>query len=181
MELLETEFEGLIVIRPNLYSDERGTFHESFNDIQYSHVLGKNIKFVQDNVSTSKKNVIRGLHFQNPPHEQIKLVQVLSGRVIDVVVDIRLKSKTFGQHFTIDLNGDDMTQLLIPAGFAHGFCTISEKAVFAYKCSNFYNQKSEGSLLWNDNTLNIPWPIKNPIISEKDRNASRFNNFKSAF
>jgi dTDP-4-dehydrorhamnose 3,5-epimerase len=180
MQVTPTPFDGLFIIQPKIFADERGYFFESYN----FHTISKFIEqpqFVQDNQSLSQKNVLRGLHFQNPPHSQIKLVQVVKGAVLDVVVDIRKESKTYGKHFKIVLDEKNKTQLWVPEGFAHGFCTLEDNTIFQYKCSKLYNKDSEDSVMWNDLDLGIDWGVQNPIISEKDKFAKAFKSFKSLF
>ena len=139
------------------------------------------IEFVQDNQSLSQKGVLRGLHFQAPPYAQAKLVRVISGAVLDVVVDIRKNSPTYGKHFDIELNAENKIMFFIPAGFAHGFATLADQTLFAYKCSNYYNKNSEGTILWNDPDLNINWNIENPLLSEKDLTGKSLRDFVSPF
>ena len=180
MEFIKTTFEGLIIIKPKIFSDERGYFFESFNKPEFAQA-GINIEFVQDNQSLSQINVLRGLHFQCPPFEQGKLVRVLNGSVLDVVVDIRKNSPTYGKYFSIILTEKEKNMLYIPPGFAHGFLTLENNTVFSYKCTNVYNKSSEDAILWNDPTLGISWGVTNPVISEKDRKAQTFSTFKSPF
>ncbi|MCB0380776.1 MAG: dTDP-4-dehydrorhamnose 3,5-epimerase, partial [Flavobacteriales bacterium] len=161
MEFVSTEFEGLIIVKPKVFMDERGYFFESFNKNEFKR-NAIDVDFVQDNQSKSDRNVLRGLHFQNPPFAQGKLVQVIKGAVLDVVVDIRKNSTTYGKHFKIELSEENKTMLFIPPGFAHGFLTLLDETIFSYKCSNFYNKESEKSLLWNDKTLNIDWDVSSP-------------------
>lgn len=180
MEVIKTHLEGLFIIQPKIFNDNRGYFFESYN----REVLTKFIlqpQFVQDNQSLSHKNALRGMHFQNPPHAQIKLVQVITGAVLDVVIDIRKKSPTYGQHFKIELNEINKTQLWIPEGFAHGFLTLQDNTVFQYKCSGYYNKASEDALMWNDPDLNIVWGVTEPIMSAKDLIAKSFNSLNSLF
>lgn len=167
MQFIATDFEGLFIIQPKCFEDARGYFFESYNENVFK-IKGLNLNFVQDNQSLSQKGVLRGMHFQNPPHAQGKLVRVIKGAVLDVVIDIRKKSKTFGKHFAIELNEQNKTMLYIPEGFAHGFLTLEDNTIFFYKCTNFYNKASEDCILWNDPALNINWGISNPIVSEKD-------------
>jgi dTDP-4-dehydrorhamnose 3,5-epimerase len=171
---------GLKLLQPTLFHDERGCFFESYN-LETFKDLGIEDVFVQDNQSTSKKNVIRGLHFQVPPFAQAKMVRVIKGAVLDVAVDIRKKSLTYGQHFSIFLSEENKLQLYIPVGFAHGFAALEENTVFAYKCSNIYHKDSERSLLFNDKHLHINWNIENPIVVHKDLQAICFNDFISPF
>lgn len=179
MKLIKTNFKDLLIIEPVVFKDARGYFLESYHKEKLDQFI--KIDFVQDNESCSEKNVLRGLHFQKPPFSQAKLIRVIHGSILDVVVDIRKNSKTFGQHFSIELNKDNKTQLFIPVGFAHGFLTLTDDTIINYKCSQFYNPKSEVSLLWNDKTLNINWSIENPNLSDKDKNGLNFNNFNSPF
>jgi dTDP-4-dehydrorhamnose 3,5-epimerase len=180
MKIIETGIRDLVVIKPKVFEDDRGYFFESFNRSKLSF-LGTEIEFVQDNQSLSQKNVLRGLHFQNPPFAQAKLVSVIQGSVLDVAVDIRKSSPTYGKSFSVVLDGIEKNQLFIPAGFAHGFKTLENNTIFFYKCSNYYNKESEGCLLWNDQTLSINWDIDDPILSEKDKMGEMFINFKSNF
>lgn len=180
MKLIETPLEGLLVVQPTVFEDERGYFFESFNE-NYFLQAGITEHFVQDNQSKSQKGVLRGLHFQNPPYAQGKLVRVITGAVLDVAVDIRTNSPTYGQHFKIELTEQNKTMLWLPKGFAHGFATLENNTIFSYKCSNFYNKESEGCILWNDETLKIDWQITNPILSEKDKVGTPFTKFKSLF
>ena len=166
MEIKKTEFEGLIIIEPSVYKDERGSFFESYSIDLITKGVRKN--FVQDNQSISKKDVLRGLHFQSPPFAQAKLVRVTNGSVLDVALDIRKDSKTFGKAFSCVLSKENNKMIFIPEGFAHGFLSLEDDTVFLYKCSNLYYKASENGVLWNDPDLNIDWGIKNPIISEKD-------------
>jgi dTDP-4-dehydrorhamnose 3,5-epimerase len=180
MKIIKTEIEGLLIIKPRVFEDERGCFFESWNKATFENA-GLDINFVQDNQSLSSKGVVRGLHFQNPPFAQGKLVQVLKGSVLDVAVDIRENSASYGKHVSVLLSGENKTMFWIPPGFAHGFSTLEDNTMFSYKCSGIYNKESEGSLMWNDTDLNIDWQIKNPIISEKDQNSELFTNFKTQF
>jgi len=180
MKIIKTKIEGLLIIRPRVFEDERGYFFESWSKAAFENA-GLDINFVQDNQSLSSKGVVRGLHFQNPPFAQGKLVQVLKGSVLDVAVDIREKSASYGKHVSVLLSGENKTMFWIPPGFAHGFSTLEDNTMFSYKCSGVYNKESEGSLMWNDTDLNIDWQIKNPIISEKDQNSELFTNFKTQF
>ncbi len=175
------KIEGLVIIETKRFEDSRGYFYESFNQEKYKELLGEDVNFVQDNVSVSAKNVLRGLHFQNNPHAQGKLVSVLKGSVLDVAVDIRKNSKTYGQHQSVLLSAENGLQFWIPPGFAHGFLALEDDTIFSYKCTNYYDPKSEGSLIWNDADLKIDWKIKNPIISSKDELSGFFNTFVSKF
>lgn len=180
MEIIETKLKGLLIIKPRVFEDSRGYFFESYNQEKLA-ALGFHQTFVQDNLSKSQKGVLRGLHFQTPPHAQGKLIQVIKGAVLDVVVDIRTQSETFGQHMSIEINERNKDQLFVPEGFAHGFLTLEDETIFSYKCTDNYHQPSEGALLWNDPDLGIDWPIDEPIISAKDQVADSFRNFKSPF
>lgn len=181
MKINHHEIEGLILLEPNRFSDERGFFFESYNQKKYAEYLGEEVSFVQDNVSCSKKNVLRGLHFQTPPFGQGKLVSVLKGAVLDVAVDIRRHSKTYGNYAIVELNETNGSQFWIPPGFAHGFLSLEEDTVFSYKCTNYYSPGHEQTLLWNDPNISIKWPIKNPIISKKDAIGLDFITFDTPF
>lgn len=179
MNIIETKIEGVYLIKPKIFKDERGYFFESFNQKEINKKT--NVRFVQDNQSLSSKDILRGLHFQKPPFAQDKLVSVIKGSVLDVVVDIRINSKTYGKYIFEELNEDNHHQLFIPIGMAHGFLSLENHTIFSYKCSNFYNKESEGAIKWNDPDLNIKWPVSNPILSEKDENAKKFSSFVSPF
>jgi dTDP-4-dehydrorhamnose 3,5-epimerase len=170
MKVTETKLKGCFMIEPKLFKDSRGYFFESFNQHRFNELIGKNIDFVQDNESFSSKGVLRGLHFQAGEYAQAKLVRVVKGSVLDVVVDIRKDSPTFSKHFSIELSEKNKTQLFIPRGFAHGFIVLSDTAVFAYKCDNFYNKASEQGLRYDDPSLGIDWklPQHEFIVSDKD-------------
>ena len=181
MEIINKPLEGLYVIKPSIFEDNRGYFFESFNQQKFEKLIPGKWNFGQDNESKSQKNVLRGLHFQNPPYEQAKLVRVIKGSVLDVAVDIRKNSKTFGQYYSIVLSEKNKLQFFITPGFAHGFLTLENDSVFSYKCSNFYNKESEGGLIWNDPTVNINWNIDTPLLSDKDLVLPILKNFKSEF
>jgi len=170
MNFIPTKLEGCFVIEPKIFNDERGYFLESYNEKTFQNGIGQPIQFVQDNQSYSSKGVLRGLHYQTGEHAQAKLVRVLQGEVLDVVVDIRPDSKTYGESFSVLLSGENQKQFFIPRGFAHGFLVLSETATFFYKCDNFYNKESEGGIIYNDKSLNIDWQFSNDelLISEKD-------------
>jgi dTDP-4-dehydrorhamnose 3,5-epimerase len=170
----------LKLLHPVVYLDERGYFFESYNYKTFKN-LGIDDVFVQDNQSCSKKNVIRGLHFQMPPFAQAKLVRVNKGSAIDVAVDLRKKSPTYGQHFSALLSEENQLQLYIPVGFAHGFAALEDHTIFAYKCSDFYHKDSEKTILYNDEYLNIDWKIDSPIVAEKDLQGILFKDFISPF
>lgn len=181
MNIEKTILDGVLVLTPTIYGDERGYFFESFNQKQFEVAVGKEVTFVQDNQSKSQKNVLRGLHFQNPPHAQGKLVRVLSGRVLDVAVDIRKDSPTYGQHLTFELDTLSNKMVWLPEGIAHGFVALEDETVFFYKCTNYYNKESEDCILWNDANLNINWKIEPPILSKKDKEGKSFHSFQSNF
>jgi dTDP-4-dehydrorhamnose 3,5-epimerase len=166
MNVKETKLEGVIILKPRVFGDDRGYFLETWNAERYQSA-GIPGPFVQDNVSFSRKGVLRGLHFQYP-RSQGKLVQVLSGRVLDVAVDIRKGSPNFGRWFSEELSEANHRQMYIPPGFAHGYCVTSQTAVFSYKCTDFYNPAAEGGIIWNDPDLNIDWPVTEPVVSPKD-------------
>ena len=170
MKATETKLKGCFFIEPAVFKDTRGYFFESFNQNKFNELIGKDINFVQDNESFSSKGVLRGLHFQTGDYAQAKLVRVIKGKVLDVVVDMRKNSPTFGEHFSIELSEDNKKQLFVPRGFAHGFIVLSDTAIFSYKCDNFYNKASEQGLRYDDPSLGIDWrlPYNEFIISEKD-------------
>jgi dTDP-4-dehydrorhamnose 3,5-epimerase len=180
MEFITTPIPDLLIIQPKVFEDDRGYFYESYNKLAFEN-HGIFVDFVQDNQSLSEKGVLRGLHFQNPPFAQGKLVRAIKGAILDVAVDLRKTSETFGQHFNIELNEKNKTMLWIPPGFAHGFLTLSDETIFSYKCSNIYNKNSEGSIAWNDSTIGINWGITDPILSEKDKKSNSFKEFNSMF
>ena len=180
MEIIKTSIEGLLIIKPNIFGDNRGSFFESWSKEAYQNI-GLDMDFVQDNQSLSQKGVLRGLHFQNPPYAQGKLVRVIKGAVLDVALDIRKDSPNYGEHFSIELSEENKTIVWIPPGFAHGFITLKDDTIFTYKCTGIYNAASEGSLLWNDTDLNIDWRINEPLVSDKDLLAGGFKNFESQF
>jgi len=183
MKFIPTELEDCFIIEPKIIGDERGYFMESFNERTFEENTRKKVHFVQDNQSFSKKGVLRGLHYQTGDHAQAKLVRVLEGEVLDVAVDIRPESKTYGKHVSVLLSAENQKQFFVPRGFAHGFVVLSETAVFFYKCDNFYNKDSEGGLLYNDQTLNIDWKLSENefIISEKDQVLPTLENSKKAW
>jgi dTDP-4-dehydrorhamnose 3,5-epimerase len=182
MNLIKTKLDGLVVLKPAVFKDNRGYFMESYNQKNINKLLG-NVNFVQDNESESSRGVLRGLHFQMPPYTQAKLVRCLKGSVLDVVLDLRKDSKTYGIFETISLTEENKKQLFIPKGFAHGFIVLSKSAIFSYKVDNYYNSDSESGVLWSDLDLNIDWKInKNEIIvSEKDKNLPTFNEIINPF
>lgn len=183
MKFTETKLKGCFILEPKIIGDERGSFMESFNEKIFAEGVGQQVHFVQDNQSFSTKGVLRGLHYQTGEHAQAKLVRVLNGEVLDVAVDLRPNSPTYGQHETALLTGDNQIQFYIPRGFAHGFLVLSETATFFYKCDNFYNAASEGGVFFNDPTLTIDWkfPIEEMIISEKDQQLPTLENAKKVW
>jgi len=177
LNIEKTRFKGCYIIKPRIFTDERGSFFESFNKKQFQEQTGLETLFVQDNQSVSQKGVLRGLHFQTGDFAQAKLVRVIKGSVLDVAVDIRPESETFGQHYSIILSAQNNTQLFIPQGFAHGFLVLEDDTIFSYKCDNYYNKASEGGIIYNDKTLNIDWQDSGLelIISEKDQELPTFD------
>lgn len=170
MEVIKTEIEGVVIIEPRIFKDDRGYFYESFSQREFEEKVCKTT-FVQDNQSKSSYGVLRGLHFQKPPYCQSKLVRCIKGAVLDVAVDIRKGSPTFGKYVAVELTEDNHRQFFVPRGFAHGFAVLTPEAVFQYKCDNFYNKESEGSVAWNDPQLAIDWriPADKVLLSEKDK------------
>lgn len=182
MTVEKLDIPGLLVLTPRIFEDERGLFFESFNQDVFNQLVGTNVVFCQDNESHSHKNVLRGLHFQAPPFAQGKLVRVSRGSVLDIAVDLRQNSPTYGQYASVMLSASNKKQFWIPAGFAHGFLALEDDTVFNYKCTAFYNKASEGGLNWNDPVLNIDWGLTGaPVLSEKDRVETQFKTFKSPF
>ena len=178
MKINKTYIEDLLIIEPQLFKDERGFFYESYN----KNNLNSSVVFVQDNESKSYKGVIRGLHFQAPPFEQTKLVRCVSGNILDVVVDLRTNSKTFGKYFSIELSSENKKQLFVPRGFAHGFQVLSKEATVNYKVDEYYNPNSDSGIIWNDKDLSIDWDFDiKPILSKKDLKLISFKEFKSPF
>lgn len=167
MQITETPIGGLLIIQPEVYEDERGYFFESYNYNLFKR-YGLPTEFLQDNQSLSQKNVVRGLHFQNPPYAQGKLVSVIRGSVLDVVVDLRKNSLTFGKYYTVELSDKNKSILWIPPGFAHGFKALEDNTLFFYKCTALYNKESESGIRWDDPSIGINWQVKQPIISPKD-------------
>lgn len=170
MQIEETKLKDCFIVKDTLFKDSRGYFFESFNQKKFNELTELNVQFVQDNQSKSTKGVLRGLHFQLGAHAQAKLVRVLEGKVLDVAVDIRPNSKTFGEHIAVELTAENETQLFVPRGFAHGFVVLSETAIFFYKCDNYYHKASEGGIIYNDTVLNIDWQLSSEelILSDKD-------------
>ena len=182
MEIIKTNIEGVVIIEPRIFKDDRGYFFESFSQREFEEKVCKTT-FVQDNESKSSYGVVRGLHFQKPPFAQSKLVRVIKGAVLDVAVDIRKGSLTFGQYVSVELTGENHRQFFIPRGFAHGFSVLSEEVIFQYKCDNFYSPQSEGAIAWNDPDLNIDWriPAEKVVLSEKDSKHPRLKDWQNVF
>jgi dTDP-4-dehydrorhamnose 3,5-epimerase len=180
MEIHKTAIERLLILKPKVFVDDRGNFCETYNK-QVFAAHGLDMDFVQDNQSVSHKGVVRGLHLQVPPFAQGKLVRVVHGSAIDVAVDLRKQSPTFGQHVMVELNAKDPILFWIPEGFAHGFAALEDNTIFQYKVTNYYDKNSERAILWNDPDLNIQWNIKNPIVSQKDLESGLFRDLKSIF
>jgi dTDP-4-dehydrorhamnose 3,5-epimerase len=180
MQIEKNHIEGLMVIKPDVFEDPRGYFFESYNEEKFRQ-LGIDFRFLQDNESKSAKGVLRGLHFQVPPYQQGKLVRVIKGKVLDVAVDLRRSSGTYGEWAAIELSEQNKWMYWIPAGFAHGFLTLEENTVFFYKCTQVYNKESERGIIWNDPDLAIKWGTEQPVVSEKDKTAGKFRDFVSPF
>lgn len=183
MEVIKTAIEGVLIIEPKIWGDDRGYFFESYSARDFVAKTGMDITFVQDNESKSRYGVLRGLHFQNPPYTQSKLVRVIKGRVLDVAVDIRKGSPTYGQYVSCELTAENHRQFFVPKGMAHGFVVLSEEAVFQYKCDEFYHPEAEGAIAWDDKDLNIDWPIPatDVVLSEKDKHHPLLKDFESPF
>lgn len=180
MEIIDSQLNGVLLIKPDVFKDARGYFFESFSQLKYEQ-YGIDSLFVQDNISKSSKNTIRGLHYQVGEYAQGKLCQVIKGKVFDVAVDIRFGSPTFGKHFIAELSEENHFQIWIPPGFAHGFAVFEDGTIFHYKCTNYYDKNSERAIIYNDSDLNINWNIQNPIVSEKDLNAKKFKEIEKDF
>lgn len=180
MKIIKTPSPDLLVIEPNVFNDQRGYFFESYNQERYFN-NEMNMLFVQDNESKSGKDVLRGLHFQKPPFAQGKLVRVIQGKVLDVAVDIRKGSPTYGHYHAVELDSVSKKMFYIPEGFAHGFLTLEDDTIFSYKCTNYYNKESEGSILWSDETIGVKWDVENPILSDKDKEGPLLKDFQSPF
>jgi dTDP-4-dehydrorhamnose 3,5-epimerase len=181
MEVARYPIDGLLSFVPVSFKDERGVFFESYNHRLFEELIGRKVNFVQDNQSSSVRNTLRGLHFQAPPFAQGKLVRVITGSAIDVAVDLRTGSPTYGQHVSVLLSAENNLVFWVPEGFAHGFSVLEENTLFAYKCTNYYHKASEQCLHWNDPMLDIDWGITNPIVSIKDSEGLPFAGFKSPF
>jgi dTDP-4-dehydrorhamnose 3,5-epimerase len=180
MEIIKTPFEGILLVKPDVFTDERGYFYESFNKQKFQGI-NLEVNFLQDNISKSRKDTIRGLHYQVGNKAQGKLCHVLYGRVLDVVVDLRVDSPTFGKYYSTELSEENHLQLWIPLGFAHGFSVQSDEAIFKYKCTNYYSKENERTILFNDPGLNINWNVDNPVISPKDLNGKLFKDCINEF
>ncbi len=180
MKVITTPISDLLIIQPTIFEDSRGYFYESYSKAIFEK-QGIDVDFVQDNQSLSQAGVLRGLHFQNPPYAQGKLVRVIKGAILDVAVDLRKNSPTYGKHYDLELNEKNKTMLWIPPGFAHGFLTLENDTIFSYKCSNYYNKASENTILWSDPDIGIEWGIKEPNLSEKDKFGILLKDFKSLF
>ena len=182
MKIVTTNIEGLVIIEPTIFKDPRGYFFEPYNKEKFDNFFG-NTNFVQDNESKSRKGVLRGFHFQSPPYEQAKLVRCIEGKVLDVALDLRKNSKTFGKHYKVVLSSKNKKQFFIPRGFAHAFLVLSKTALFSYKVDNIYAPEYDGGILWNDPNLSIDWGLDKSeiIVSEKDRNLSSFSEIKIPF
>lgn len=181
MKLEKTALQGVLVLTPRIFQDDRGYFFESFNGERFSELTGLKINFVQDNESKSDKNVLRGLHFQIPPKAQDKLIRVVQGSILDVAVDLRKTSTTYGKSIELELSASNKKQLFIPKGFAHGFLVLEKDTIINYKCTNYYSPEHEENFVWNDSELNIDWNEKSPILSEKDKIGKKFVDFSSPF
>lgn len=181
MVIEQTLLEGVLLFVPRVFSDDRGSFFESYNHRAFESAVGHPVEFVQDNESVSHLNVLRGLHFQLPPKTQGKLVRVVKGSVLDVAVDLRKNSSTFGQHVAVELSAENKKQLWIPPGFAHGFLSLEEGTIFTYKCTDYYAPETECTIQWNDPALDINWGVLSPVISAKDQNSLLFHTFDSPF
>jgi dTDP-4-dehydrorhamnose 3,5-epimerase len=180
LNLIKTHIPDLVLIEPRVFPDERGYFFESYQQEKFQE-MGLPVGFVQDNESMSAKNVLRGLHFQYPPYTQGKLVRVVRGSVQDIAIDLRLGSPSYGQWYSAILSGDSKIMMFIPEGFAHGFLTLEDNTIFQYKCTNYYNKESEGTLIWNDPDLAITWETNAPLVSGKDLTGKFLKDFKSPF
>lgn len=177
MSIIQTNIEGVFIVEPQVFGDERGYFFESFNEERFRTETGLNVRFVQDNESKSKRGVLRGLHFQKEPYAQAKLVRVVQGRVLDVAVDIRPESPTFGRYVMTELSGENHRQMYIPKGFAHGYVVLEDNTIFQYKCDEYYHPEAEGGIAWNDPQIGIDWrlPESEIILSEKDKHRPTLN------
>jgi dTDP-4-dehydrorhamnose 3,5-epimerase len=179
MNITETYLKGCFILEPTIFDDGRGSFFEVFNQKAFEEKTGLQINFVQDNQSISQRGVLRGLHLQKGIHAQAKLVRVIKGKVLDLVVDLRKDSPTFGKHFSIELSGENNKQLFVPRGFAHGFSVLEDDTIFGYKCDNYYKKEAEGGILYNDKELNIDWKLNKEemVLAEKDKILKTFHKF----
>lgn len=179
MEIQKYNIEGVVLLKPKVFGDNRGYFFESFSKKRFEEIVGKTINFIQDNESKSSRGVLRGLHFQKPPYNQAKLVRVINGKVLDVAVDLRSESTTYGEYVAVELSGENKHQLFVPRGFAHGFVVLSESAVFSYKVDNYYAPTHDSGIIYNDNHFNIDWKIEENLIklSEKDKHLPSFEDY----
>ena len=180
MEIQKYNIEGVILLKPKVFGDNRGYFFESFNKRRFEEIVGHEVNFIQDNESKSSKGVLRGLHFQKPPYTQAKLVRVISGKVLDVAVDLRYESPTFGKYIAVELSSENKHQLFVPRGFAHGFVVLSESAIFSYKVDNHYAPSHDSGVIYNDIHFDIDWKIDESLIklSEKDKHLQSFEKYK---
>ena len=181
MEVIETGLKGCLVLEPQIYNDGRGYFFESYNEKRFQEKTGIEVRFIQDNQSKSDRGVLRGLHYQSGEYAQAKLVRVIKGKALDVVVDIRPESVTFGKTFSVILSEENNKQLFVPRGFAHGFSVLEDNTIFSYKCDNYYNKASEGGIIYNDADLNIDWMLKQEevVLSEKDQYLQNFKSLRN--
>jgi len=180
MTILDRPLTDALLLQPNVFEDKRGTFSETFKKNEFQNLV-PGVVFVQDNQSTSFKGVLRGLHFQTPPHAQTKLIRAVHGNILDVIVDCRPKSSTYGEHFAVELSAENHLQLLVPKGFAHGFLTLSDKATINYKVDDYYHPECDAGIAYNDADLGIDWPLSDCIISEKDLSLPRLKDLKNPF
>lgn len=183
MEVIKTDIEGLVILKPRVFEDARGYFYESYSKRDFDKAVGYEVDFVQDNQSMSSYGVVRGLHFQKPPYTQAKLVRCIKGKVLDVAVDMRKGSPTYGKHVAVELSEENKLQFFVPKGFAHGFSVLSEEAVFQYKCDNYYAPEADGGISLNDDSLGIDWrvPREARILSEKDSRHPKLGEIESPF
>ncbi|MBD5370414.1 MAG: dTDP-4-dehydrorhamnose 3,5-epimerase [Bacteroides sp.] len=183
MEVIKTEIEGVVILKPRVFEDARGYFFESYSEKVFNEVMGREVHFVQDNQSKSSRGVMRGLHFQTPPYTQAKLVRCVRGKVLDVAVDLRKDSPTYGKHVAVELSEDNHLQFFVPRGFAHGFAVLSDEAVFQYKCDNYYHPQADGGISILDKSLGIDWRIseEEALLSEKDMKHPLLADFDSPF
>ena len=183
IDIVKTELPGVLILEPRVFGDERGYFFESFNEKELREKTGLDVRFVQDNESKSRYGVLRGLHFQRPPFAQSKLLSVVQGKVLDVAVDLRRGSATYGKYLTCELSAENHRRLFLPKGMAHGYVVLSEEAVFQYKCDEFYHPEAEGGIAWDDEEIGIPWPVSadEVVLSARDRRHPRLKEFESPF